>query len=276
MKPLIPEYAEGPLRVAAKAGFLTKRIWQEFFATGNRRWQNKRWKSLMSLGLFQPVPDYGFVESAVTLTLAGRAIAFRLGMGPVYSPPAKNLWHDEELVRLALFLERQGWICNWLTEPALKMGDEGEKLFQNHARAPKFPDLLIEWKTPKGKLLWAIELERTRKEFTRYYEMVGAYRGISRIDTVLVIVAAKSIETNIKKAQAKMNYPQHQRPMLFASLDEVSANPLASELRHGEKRISLGKMAQALTGKVPAQVAHEGKRPGPEPSPVGAYILEVA
>jgi hypothetical protein len=262
MRNTVPEYVIGPVRVAAKAGFLTKRVWIEFFATGNRFWQYRRWQSLMASGLFQPVPEYGMAETAVTLTSAGRALAFRLGLGPVFSPPAKNLWHDEELVRLALFLERQGWISNWLTEPALKSGSVGSTLFPSSGRAPKYADLLLEWDTPQGPVLWAVELERTRKEFTRYYDMVGAYKGISRIDSVLVIVAADSIETNIKKAQAKLNYPQSQRPMVFASLSEIAKAPATCELRQASARMPLGGFAQALTGKTPTPKASQGKSEG--------------
>lgn len=259
---LIPQHVIGPLRVAAKSGFLTKRIWNEFFASGNRFWRYRRWRSLMGIGYFNPVPDYGFVESAVTLSDLGKAIADSLGMNPVYSPPAKNLWHDEELIRLALFLERNGWITRWMTEQELKVGTEAQRFFRDQVRATKIPDLIIEWNTQPKKILWAVELERTRKEFSRYYEMVGAYKGISRIESVLIIVAAKSIEANIKKAQSKMDYPQVQRPMFFASMDQVIANPMLCELRQGANSMALGLFAKALTGPNAIQPAVQAKTPG--------------
>jgi hypothetical protein len=259
---LIPKHAIGPLRIAAKSGFLTKRIWNEFFASGNRFWRFRRWQALVGTGFFNSVPDYGFVESAVTLSDKGKAIADSLGMNPVYSPPAKNLWHDEELIRLALFLERQGWITNWMTEQELKVSGESVKLFRDEVRAAKIPDLIIEWNTSPKKILWAIELERTRKEFSRYYEMVGAYKGISRIESVLIIVAAKSIEANIKKAQGRMAYPQAERPMFFASMNEVIEDPISCELRQGPNRMALGKFAKALTGKEATEPALEAKTLG--------------
>lgn len=259
---LIPNHTIGPLRVAAKSGFITKRIWNEFFGSGNRFWRFRRWKGLIATGFFSPVPDYGFVDSAVTLSDKGKTIADHLGMNPVYSPPAKNLWHDEELIRLALFLERQGWISNWRTEQELKISGEGAKFFREEARAAKIPDLIIEWNTSPKKILWAVELERTRKEFSRYYEMVGAYKGISRIESVLVIVAAKSIEANIKKAQGRMAYPQAQRPMFFASMNEVIDDPLACELRQGANHMALGKFAKALTGKSAMEPALQAKTLG--------------
>lgn len=277
MRPdLVPNHVRGPLRVAAKAGFLTKRIWSEFFSTGNKRWRNRRWKSLMEMGLFHPVPDYGFIGSAVTLSGAGKALVVNLNMDPVYSPPAKNLWHDEELIRLALFLERQGWVSNWMTEQELKVSGRSEQFFRDQVRAIKIPDLIIKWNVPNENIFWAIELERTRKEVPRYYEMVGAYKGISKIDSVLVITATETIETNIKKAQAKMEYPQSKRPMLFASMAEVIRDPGSSELRHGASRITLAKMGQGLTGKKYIKPATEGKGPSPELSPAGALPERVS
>lgn len=248
MKTGIPEFAIGPLRVAAQAGFLTKRIWLEYFSTGNRVWRCRRWKALLELGLFDPVPDYGFVGSVLCLSPRGRNEALRLGMDPVFQPRAKNLWHDEELIRLALFLERQGWIKSWRTEQALKSSAAAEPLLGPGVPARKYPDLLIEWKTPRKPVFWAVELERTRKVLSRYYEMVGAYKGLSAIDTVLIIVAAPSIESNIQKAQARMGYPDHSRPMVFANLSEIAARPADCELRHKTRRITLGRFARALTG----------------------------
>jgi hypothetical protein len=262
VKDIIPSYAVEPLRVGAKAGFLSQRIWDEFFGKGNRFWRYRRWKGLMDLGLFCPVPNYGFTDTAVSLTPLGRDVAHRLGFDPVYPPQAKNLWHDEELVRLALFLERKGWIASWMTEQAIKSGEMRKSQFTQSSRASKFPDLFIEWKTPKGMIPWAVELERTRKVFSRYYDMVGAYKGISSIDSVLVIVASPSIEANIKKAQAKMNYPDRQRPMVFASLDDIAKNPGACELRHGSNSILLSKFALTLTGRGAMSEESQGKNAG--------------
>lgn len=258
---MIASHLQGPLRVAAKSGFLTRRIWAEFFGIGNRSWQFRRWKSLTDSGFFRSVPDYGFVDSVLTLSDAGKSLVTSMGTDPVYSPSAKNLWHDEELIRLALRLERQGWLSNWTTEQELKVSGRSEHFFRNQVRAAKIPDLVIEWSTPHGKILWAVELERSRKEFTRYYDMVGAYKGISQIDSVLVIAATSSIETNIKKAQAKMGYPQSQRPMLFASMDQIIQDPISCELRHSSNRMELGKLAKILTGKSATEPTHKAKRP---------------
>jgi len=270
----VPSQVSGPLRVAAKSGFLTKQIWNDFFGTGNRHWRFRRWKSLMGTGYFTPVPDYGFVESAVALSGNGKALADLLGMNPVYSPPSKNLWHDEELIRFALFLERQGWVSNWQTEQELKVSGQGQRLFQNQVRAVKIPDLIIEWNTSPKTILWAIELERTRKEHARYYEMVGAYKGISRIESVLVIVAADSIETNIKKAQAKLGYPQAQRPMFFASMNQLIEDPLSCELRQGANRMALGKFAKAMTGQSALEPTLLGKTAGNKPGNSVSYLRE--
>ena len=116
----IVQSVKEPLRIAAKAGFLTKRVWIEYFARGNRRWQNRQWKWFVDEGNFQNAQDYGFGDKVLTLTGKGKALAVTQGLDPVLAPHSKNLWHDEELIRLALFMERQGWISKWMTEPELK------------------------------------------------------------------------------------------------------------------------------------------------------------
>ena len=272
--PFLSNHIKESIRVASKAGFISRKIWNESFARGKRRWRDRQWQNLLSSKYFQTVPDFGFNESAVTLTEKGKALAMMLGLDPVSSPQAKNFWHDEELIRFALFLERQGWISSWMTEQEIKCGNRSESFFKNQDRPPKIPDLVIEWNRPHDKILWAIELERTRKEFTRYYDMVGAYRGISRIDSVLVVVDSESIEDNIKRAQSKLNYPQNQRPMLFASLDQVTVNPVECEIRIGPNRTTLGKAAFALVGAEPLKIDVErnsgGPNHGPNHSPNGA------
>jgi hypothetical protein len=272
----VEKYLIGPMRVTAKTGFISRRIFNDFFVKGNRFWKFRRWQSLMSSGYFTPVPDYGFIESAVILNKKGREIADSLGMNPVYAPPAKNLWHDEELMRLALFLERQGWVSNWMTELELKTSERGKRFFRDQTRAVKTPDLIIEWNTSPKKILWAIELERTRKEFTRYYEMVGAYKGISRFESVLIIAAANSIETNIKKAQARMEYPQSQRPMFFASMNQIIEEPISCELRQGANRMALGKFAKALTGKNALEPLLLTKPPGNKAGNNVSSVREIA
>jgi hypothetical protein len=274
---LIPHDAGGPVRVAAKAGFLTKRIWVEFFNDGKlhwkyRRWQNRRWEKLMGSGLFRVAADSDLMRPVVTLTDFGKRFAVKAGINPVYAPPLKNIAHDEEMVRLALFLESQAWLSNWMTEQELKVSGKAQHFFKNEVRAQKIPDLIIEWNAGAQKVLWAIELERTRKEFTRYYEMIGAYKGISRIDLVLVITATDSIETNIIKAQAKMGYPQAQRPMLFASMTQMNEDPASCELRQGSKRITLGKMGHAITGREATKKAAQVKTSGPGQDP--AWVIE--
>lgn len=263
---LVPHIRES-IRIAAKAGFISKRIWKEFFAGSYPRWRNRQWQALNASGFFAPVPDYGFVDSAVTLTNKGKAQAMSLGLDPVYSPHAKNLWHDEELIRFALFLEKREWISWWMTEQELKVSTDGKRFLAANERNDKIPDLIIQWRGTKVSPLWAVELERTRKEFTRYYRMVQAYQGFSRLEAVLVIAATSSIEANIKKAQARLNYPQQDRPMIFASMSEVIANPASCALRIGQNGMKLEEMANLFTKKSAKAVHANGKQHSPSDSP---------
>ena len=116
--------------------------------------------------------------------------------------------------------------------------------YQDDLCALKFPDLVIQLRHPKENVFWAIELERTRKEKTRYYEMIQSYAGTSKINAVLVIAATESIEKNIQWAMNRLSYPQAKRPILFARYGESLAAPDSAELRMGDKRSSIAMAVQ--------------------------------
>lgn len=228
------------LRVASKTGFLSKATWNKHLSYGHRSWRFRQWKALTEEGFFIPCRDYGFTADALILSQKGIEAAMKLGLDPVNPPGAKNLWHDDDLVSMALTLEKDQLISWWLTESELKSGRMRELFrYQADSRHVKFPDLVLQLKHPQDRILWAVELERTRKERTRYYDMVQSYSEIAHINAVLVIVAAPSIEDNIKKSISRMSYPQGKRPMLFATHSDFLSAPGTAELRLGDKKSSI-------------------------------------
>lgn len=233
------------IRVAAKAGFLSRRIWDERLSYGHRSWKFRQWKALVSDGYFVPCRDFGFTDDALILSRKGIEVATSHQVDPVGPPGAKNIWHDDDLIAMALILEEKGLISNWVTESELKNGRLREFFpHQDDIRALKFPDLVIQLKHPSDIVLWAIELERTRKEKTRYYDMVQSYAGSSRINAVLVVVATDSIEKNILWAMSRLSYSQTKRPILFTRHGDFLARPDTAELRLGEKRSSIATAVQ--------------------------------
>lgn len=238
--PRLPSNVLAAIRVTSKCGFLSRRIWNEHLSHGHRSWRFRQWKSLIDDGYFCGCREFGFANDAIILSRKGITTAMNLGMDPVGTPGAKNLWHDDDLISMALSLERHGLISQWTTESELKLGRMTD-LFRFHEtdQISKFPDLVVQLKHPTDVVLWAVELERSQKEHTRYYDLIQAYAGASRLDAVLVIAATASIEKNIKHAMNRLAYPQQKRPMLFASYQDFLANPGGSELRMGEKRSSI-------------------------------------
>ena len=246
-KPQVPPSAivTSAIRVAAKPGFLSRRIWDEYLSHGHRSWKFRQWKALMTEGYFEPCCDFGFTDEALILSRKGVGTATFLQMDPVRPPGAKSIWHDDDLIAMALVLEKKGLISSWLTESELKCGRVRDFFpYQDDLCALKFPDLVIQLRHPKEKVFWAIELERTRKEKTRYYEMIQSYAGTFKINAVLVIAATESIEKNIQWAMNRLSYPQAKRPILFARYGEFLAAPDSAELRMGDKRSSIAMAVQ--------------------------------
>ena len=233
------------IRVAAKAGFLSRRIWNELLSYGHRSWKFRQWKTLTSAGYFMPCRDFGFTDDALILSRKGIEAAISLQMDPVGPPGAKSIWHDDDLMAMVLILEEKKLISNWVTESELKNGRYREFFTsQDDMRSLKFPDLVIQLKHPSDTVLWAIELERTRKEKTRYYDMVQTYSGSSRINAILVVAATASIEQNIQWAMNRLSYSQTKRPILFTRHADFLLQPDTAELRLGEKRSSIATAVQ--------------------------------
>jgi hypothetical protein len=226
--------------VASKAGFLSRRIWDEHLNHGQRSWRFRQWKRLVSNGYFSPCKDFGFTRQALVLSGKGIDTAMALGMDPVGPPGAQCIWHDDDLISMALPLEYRGLITQWNTESELKIRRMKELFrFQEESRNAKFPDLLLKLAHPNATVLWAVELERTRKDYTRYLDLVQAYAGISTISAVLIVVATRSIEANIQQAMQRLSYPQTKRPMIFADYNDFLARPDLAALRMGERRSTI-------------------------------------
>ncbi len=224
---------------------MSKRIWKEQNKERHHSWRNRQWNALEKDGYFTGHYDYGFTSEALVLTGKGVEAATTLGLDPVNPPAAKSLWHDDDLISAVLKLEKAGLISGWLTEQELKMGRMKDLFRHSHLTKAKHPDLVLRLKHPTDKILWAVELERTRKQSIRYYEMVRSYTEPSQLNAVVIVAATPSIERNIKHAQERLKLANSRRPLLFADQAKFVEAPGTAELRMGNKKTSI---ATAVAG----------------------------
>lgn len=154
------------IKFAAKAGFISRAIWEEFFAQGKIAWRNRQWRMMREKGLFKHyqskiAPKFYILNPKSQIVQ--RIIGEKIGR-PV---PLANLSHDEILLYGLMKLLRKNEILQFTLERELKkdtVGGVGAK--------DKFPDALIRSKSDRQ---FAIEVELGRKSIHRYRDILVRY-----------------------------------------------------------------------------------------------------
>lgn len=228
---------------AAKTGFLSRRLWVDFFAKGSKSWRNKSWRALQAHGDFLPHP----ASRADDVIVPNRKshLVRRLVGGAVASPPyISQIDHDEICARIALILERRGLIHSYLTEADQKRLFFSSFRSYREASTVKFPDLLLELRSSRGNLQLAVELELSRKSPRRYCETFRALRDGPRRDLVLFLSRSDAIFDALSRAMKDVTFPTWERPVGFGQVEEWLANPARAAISLSDGTTSLEKLSQ--------------------------------
>lgn len=168
--------------------------------------------------------------------------------GALASPPyIFQLDHDEICARIALSLERRGIIHSYLTEADQKRLFFGSFRSYREAQAVKFPDLLLELRSPIGSQHVALELELSRKSPRRYCEIFRALRDGPRRDLVLFLSRSEAIFDALSRAMKDVTFPTWERPIGFGQVEEWMANPARAAISLSEGTTSLEILASGAT-----------------------------
>ena len=241
------------IKFAAKSGFLTKDLWNEFFANGSLSWRNKRWAAFTKDKIF--LPHYAKLASGVLiLNRKAKLVQKTVGEEVVLPPFISQLDHDEKLAKIVLSLVKDGVVSSYRLEPELKRLASGLKRNYESEHKNKYPDALIQLADEK-KTRVALELELTKKDPKRYRHIMDTYSSFQKADMVVFIVRDDRISQSIKQAMRDSYYPIWERPVGFARLEDWAANPATARISFAEKITSLSaigkcneKMAEKLTG----------------------------
>jgi len=225
------------IKFAAKAGFITKNIWSNYFATGSAGWKNKLWNSLLLRGHFQKHPSRRANDTLVLNsndTLVRKLIGYEKSRAPFVS----QIDHDETMARIILDLLKNNIITDYRLEPELKrMSPEVHRHFESKKKT-KYPDSLIKLKNEDQTRI-AIELELTRKEPKRYRDIIEAYATFKNAELVIFILRDDRLALTLKNAMRDKFYPKHIRPIGFGKLCEWQENPAKAQIMFNEHITSL-------------------------------------
>ena len=111
MKPYDPS---AEIHLAVRCGFLSKELWNEFFAKGKPRWRRHVWTRFVSSGLFKT--HYSKRATDVIIPNFDHPLVKRISGGEVtHAPNTAQIDHDEIIVKSFLALEKQQIIIGQLS-----------------------------------------------------------------------------------------------------------------------------------------------------------------
>lgn len=217
-----PRAIQKALLVAAKFGFLRKETFWNYLTTPNVSYKYDLWNQLMSSGYLAEYNRVGISKDYYSLSLKGVRTMGDLGFRPVGRAHPLHFEHDEIILNFALGCEKEGLIkSSWLTERVARQLSAIEQVKLTGSVLEKIPDLIFQPAVEKLKMLFVLEVERTRKSKRRYDNFVLSYGRHQNIGLVLVAYKDEYIKRSILESMRRLGYQQGQQPIGFCKLSEI-------------------------------------------------------
>lgn len=218
------------IEFAVNVGFLTKKMWREFFAEGGLRWQQMLWRQLRTEGYFKARPDWPdlYLPNPTHPFVKERATHL------ARAPHLTQLGHDELVARSYWLLKEKFPEIGIKTEALLQR----EIPFRNRGRrdrdSEKHPDLVV----TLGDLEIAIEIELNQKSRRRYEAILRSYR-MTEFSKIIHVITGKATMEAIERAASKVSFPKHNIQLGFASMSEWRATPASAPITFDHEDLSL-------------------------------------
>jgi len=232
----------------AKMGFITRRIFYEFYSSGDQRNTQKHWLNLERRGLFKhyfsPTKQDTLVLSEYKNEISSPEVA------AIVSPPHVGVHnHDETLGRIVLRCQRQELIRSWTSEAELKKIVATEFKLEGSRQTAKYPDALVQLNVPGPPVNVAFELELSRKKLKRYEDVAFAYQFIKPVKAVFFICINDEIIRAIQTAFRRARFPSHEKPVGFALASEWLFDPTNTRLEMPTRRTTFGCLVSEISEK---------------------------
>lgn len=236
---------EREIRFAAKTGFLSKRLWEAFFAGGTPSWNRRLWKHFVGRGFFLEHPS-ALVRDVLVLRRRHPVVMGMVGDEISAAPIAWQYEHDETVAGILLELVRAGIVQSFVTEAELKRLQIGGRRFVESASRVKYPDAIVTVGGPSASVRIALELELSRKDPKRYRQCLDAYASRRDVDRVIFIARAGIVFESLKRAMRETYYPDWERPIGFSKLDDWKKNPLTAAIEFSESKTTMAAIHERL------------------------------
>ena len=233
------------IQFAAKTGFLSRDLWEDFFASGSYSWRCKQWGYFLERGFFKPHPSV-LAKHVIVLNRKNLMVVKLVGVDFSSAPYISQLIHDETMARILLILKGKGLIQSFQTEMELKKADPGSNKVRDASDRTKYPDAVVEVNGNERTLKIAIELELTRKDPKRYRKCLETYATRSKVHRVIFIARSNGVFATLKREMIGTIYPDYQRPIGFSQLSEWLKDPGSAVVYFSESVTSIEKLAAKI------------------------------
>lgn len=231
---------EREILFAARTGFLSKPIWEAYFAHGSDRWKRRQWQLLCERGHFEAHPSR-FARNVVIPNRANAEVR-KLVPGGIVSPPyGPQIEHDEMVVRTVLFLRRKGLASSFKLEAELKREDWQKGLLKE-GEQKKFPDVILDVQEAGRTIRLAVEIELSRKSPRRYRQIFESYAARKDVQCVVFAARSRAVFDGLKAAMLEAHYPNGECPIGFVELDAWMTDPSRAVMFFAGRKVSLEEM----------------------------------
>ncbi len=227
---------------AARTGFLSKIIWDKWFAENIKRsWKHKKWRLLVERGYFVPHPS-SYAYEVVTLNPDDDEVRHLVGDQPIQPPSVAVLAHDNEVAEIYIKLKTSRAISWGKFEAELKREDLRDKRNFDPSDATKFPDLLVSLADQAKKMTVAIELELSRKDPKRYRQMMNSYMSFRQASAIVFVTDLQVVKNGLKAAVRDTYFPEWEKPIGFVSREAFLASPTNCKIEFAERSCRLAEL----------------------------------
>ena len=246
---VLPQNVFEALRVTGKIGFLSRKLWIEFFAKGNERWNERQKKFLKDRRLLASHPNPA-ASGYYILTPISRALMTAWNLSSVRPAPVAQIYHDEVVARSILRLEQQGLVRGWLTENELKSKQVKQYQLSQDVRNQKYPDAVLKVWALGQERTFALEYERMRKASLRYKDILWAYSRTESLGMVIFICDSDAIKKTIKGRLQHLRLPDLWSRVAFTDAKDWIKNPSEAIIELGNQRLTLRSLCQRIEKKM--------------------------
>jgi len=204
------------IKFAARSGFLTKDVFEEFFAKGKDRWRRKQWDLLKTRGYFLKHSS-AYSRETLVLNPHSKTVQAQTGGFREKPPYLAEIYHDEVVIRGSMRLAKGERITRFVLEKQLRR-ENTERFDVKTWR--KFPDAILHLKS--GKMV-AIEVELRQKSKARYREIFKAYQTVKAVSEIIYVCESWEIERAVRSVAEK--FGRQLPPVRFVSVNKWLETP---------------------------------------------------